>query len=121
MSPAGSAAATASAYPRQHIPAKGSIVSALSRLREVREASAAHEAAPASSRTCANPSCGASGAGLRRCADCGSVLYCSAACQRAHWKAHKAECRRLQAAAVAGSSGSTSIAGPSQPPKKERR
>ena len=60
-----------------------------------------------SRRTCAAPSCTATG-GLRRCGGCGTVRYCSEACSRAHWKAHRAECRRLQAdqaaaaAAVAG-------------------
>ena len=56
-------------------------------------------------RTCAAPDCGAT-QGLRRCGGCGSVFYCSAACSRAHWRAHRAECRRLQAAQAAAPEGS---------------
>lgn len=33
----------------------------------------------------------------RRCSGCATVRYCSEACSRAHWQAHKAACRRLQA------------------------
>ena len=51
-------------------------------------------------RTCANPGCNATHS-LRRCGGCGTVFYCSAACSRAHWRAHRAECRRLQAAQAA--------------------
>ena len=63
------------------------------------QASAADEAAPPrppAPRVCANPDCGATG-GLRRCAGCATVRYCSKECARAHWRARKAECRRLQA------------------------
>ena len=51
-------------------------------------------------RICAAEGCSAN-RGLRRCGGCGTVRYCSEACCKAHWRAHKAECRRLQAAAVA--------------------
>ena len=51
-------------------------------------------------RVCAAPGCGAT-RGLRRCGGCGTVRYCSAACSRAHWRAHKGKCRRLQAAKAA--------------------
>ena len=63
-------------------------------------------------RVCAAPGCGAT-SGLRRCAGCATVRYCSAACSRAHWREHRAECRRLQAeqaAAAAGGSGAPSCA-----------
>jgi hypothetical protein len=49
---------------------------------------------------CANPGCG--GTGLKKCAGCLTVFFCSPACIRAHWPAHKAECKRIaEAAAVA--------------------
>ncbi|KAL4458422.1 hypothetical protein ABPG75_013287 [Micractinium tetrahymenae] len=48
-------------------------------------------------RVCAAEGC-SNTRGLRRCAGCGTVRYCSDACQSAHWKAHRPECRRLQAA-----------------------
>ncbi len=47
-------------------------------------------------RICAAPGCGSTN-GLRRCGGCGAVRYCSLECSRAHWRAHKDECRRLQA------------------------
>ena len=50
---------------------------------------------PAAPRVCANPGCGAT-RGLRRCSACRTVLYCSEACSRTHWREHKAECRRVQ-------------------------
>ena len=34
---------------------------------------------------------------LSKCARCKSVAYCGAACQKAHWKAHKAACRAASA------------------------
>jgi ankyrin repeat protein len=48
---------------------------------------------------CANPGC--SGAGLKKCSGCLEVYFCGSACIRAHWPAHKAECRRLRAEANA--------------------
>ncbi|PRW39186.1 histone lysine methyltransferase Set6 [Chlorella sorokiniana] len=48
--------------------------------------------------------CGAT-KGLRRCGGCGTVRYCGVACSKAHWPEHKAECRRLQAAAAAAAAG----------------
>ena len=47
-------------------------------------------------RACANPACGAYD-DLRYCGGCGAVAYCSRECSRAHWRAHRAECRRLVA------------------------
>jgi ankyrin repeat protein len=41
---------------------------------------------------CANPGC--DGAGLKKCAGCLEVFFCSNDCQVAAWPAHKAECRR---------------------------
>ena len=64
-------------------------------------------AAPA--RMCAAPGCGAT-RGLKRCGGCGTVRYCSEACSRVHWWAHKAECRRLQAERAAGAAGEASVA-----------
>ena len=51
-------------------------------------------------RVCAAPGCDAT-SGLKRCGACRAVRYCSVQCQRAHWPAHIAECRRMQAARVA--------------------
>jgi hypothetical protein len=42
---------------------------------------------------CANPGC--DGAGLKKCAGCLKVFFCGPACIRAHWPAHKAECKRI--------------------------
>jgi hypothetical protein len=42
---------------------------------------------------CANPGC--TGAGLKKCAGCLTVFFCGPACIRAHWPAHKAECKRI--------------------------
>jgi hypothetical protein len=33
---------------------------------------------------------------LQLCSGCRAILYCSGDCQRSHWRAHKAECRRVQ-------------------------
>ena len=41
---------------------------------------------------CSNPGC--SGAGIMKCTGCKQVRYCGEACQLAHWKAHKADCKR---------------------------
>jgi ankyrin repeat protein len=46
---------------------------------------------------CANPGC--DGAGLKKCAGCLKVFFCSPTCIRAHWPAHKAECKRIAEAA----------------------
>jgi hypothetical protein len=40
---------------------------------------------------CAKPGC--DGAGLKKCAVCLEVFYCSKECQVAHWLAHKVECK----------------------------
>jgi ankyrin repeat protein len=47
---------------------------------------------------CANPGC--DGAGLKKCAGCLKVFFCGPACIRAHWPAHKAECKRNAEAAA---------------------
>jgi hypothetical protein len=44
---------------------------------------------------CSHPGC--SGAGLLKCTGCRQARYCGEACQLAHWKAHKADCRRWSA------------------------
>jgi ankyrin repeat protein len=54
---------------------------------------------------CANPFC--DGAGLKKCAGCSEVYFCGAACIKAHWPAHKAECKRI-AAVKSGKGKSTS-------------
>ncbi|GLC41184.1 hypothetical protein PLESTB_001529200 [Pleodorina starrii] len=51
-------------------------------------------------RLCGNPLCGDFSGGseaelkLRWCSKCCAVRYCGAACQRAHWPGHKADCGR---------------------------
>jgi ankyrin repeat protein len=47
-------------------------------------------------------SIGCSGAGVMKCTGCKQARYCEAACQLAHWKAHKADCRRWSAELAAG-------------------
>ena len=70
---------------------------------------------PPAPRVCANPACGAT-TGLRRCGGCAAVRYCSEACSKAHWRAHKAECRRLVAEREAAStSGGASGSGAARP------
>jgi ankyrin repeat protein len=41
---------------------------------------------------CAKPGC--SGAGLKKCAGCLVIFYCSKECQAAHWWLHKFECKQ---------------------------
>jgi hypothetical protein len=41
---------------------------------------------------CSNVGC--SGAGIMKCTGCKQARYCGEACQLAHWKAHKVDCRR---------------------------
>lgn len=40
---------------------------------------------------CGNPACAKEG--TSRCTGCGVVAYCGRDCQKAHWKAHKPQCR----------------------------
>lgn len=42
---------------------------------------------------CSLASCGATSVKLSACAKCGVARYCSQACQRAEWPAHKPQCR----------------------------
>ena len=46
--------------------------------------------------TCA--ACGKGGAGLKTCTGCDQVKYCNGACQKAHYKTHKKQCRQQRAA-----------------------
>ena len=70
-------------------------------------------AKPKRLRGCAS-GCGAT-SGLRRCGACGSVRHCSEACSRAHWKAHRADCRRLQAERVFAAASAAAAPEASQP------
>jgi hypothetical protein len=54
---------------------------------------------------CSSPDC--SGAGLLKCTGCKQARYCGEACQLAHWKAHKADCRRWSAELEAGTRNSS--------------
>jgi hypothetical protein len=49
---------------------------------------------------CSNTGC--SGAGIMKCTSCKQARYCGEPCQLAHWKAHKAECKRWSAELKAG-------------------
>jgi hypothetical protein len=49
---------------------------------------------------CSNPGC--SGGGLKKCPACKQARYCGEPCQLAHWKAHKADCKRWSAELAAG-------------------
>ena len=49
---------------------------------------------------CQNPP--APGSSLKRCSRCQSTSYCSTTCQRIHWKTHKAICKYISSAALAG-------------------
>jgi hypothetical protein len=49
---------------------------------------------------CSNPGC--SGAGIKRCPACKQARYCGEPCQYAHWKVHKADCKRWSAELKAG-------------------
>ena len=53
-------------------------------------ASAIDTAPPGLPRSCW--SCGTEGCGLKKCSRCRRASYCSAACQSAHWREHRAEC-----------------------------
>jgi hypothetical protein len=44
---------------------------------------------------CSSPEC--SGAGILKCTGCKNARYCGEPCQLAHWKAHKADCKRWSA------------------------
>jgi hypothetical protein len=58
---------------------------------------------------CANCQVCDEGQKLKRCGGCGAVLYCSKACQLAHWKrgGHKAVCKAAQAQEMAAVDGGT--------------
>ena len=45
---------------------------------------------------CSN--CGKTGDDLKGCNSCRCIRYCSANCQKKHWKHHKVDCRRIKAA-----------------------
>jgi hypothetical protein len=52
---------------------------------------------------------GCSGAGIKKCTGCKQARYCGEACQLAHWKAHKADCRRWSAELEASIKGVQAI------------
>ena len=45
---------------------------------------------------CSN--CGKTGDDLKGCNSCRCIRYCSAKCQKKHWKHHKADCKRIKKA-----------------------
>lgn len=42
---------------------------------------------------CCNPGCTITGICKKQCSRCRGVVYCSVACQHAHWSSHKSTCR----------------------------
>ena len=96
----GAAAATASASAAEAAPAASGARVARERGSTAPAAGSANSSGlgDPSSSPAACAACGAAGATLR-CGGCRAVRYCSAACQKAGWAAHKAECRTLAAAA----------------------
>jgi MYND finger len=42
---------------------------------------------------------------LLKCSACMAVRYCSAECQKAHWKKHRKRCKELKAAAAEAAGG----------------
>lgn len=58
------------------------------------------EAARAANIKCSRPTCGkrqgnaSGGAKFKVCSRCQVAMYCQVACQKAHWKMHKMECRK---------------------------
>ena len=70
----------------------------LARSFAAEEARQAADVAAVGLHTCALPACGAREVSVhqfKRCGGCKAVVYCSAACAKAHWKAgHKRECSR---------------------------
>lgn len=47
-------------------------------------------------------SCGKTGCILKICTSCRAVKYCGIACQKAHWKTHKSNCKRSVADVAVG-------------------
>lgn len=91
------------------------LVAACAAAQAAGAAAAPSPAAPRQPRVCAAPGCSVT-TGLERCSACGSVRYCSAACQAAHWKEHRPVCKRVRAeraATAAAEAAGSSQAGPS--------
>ena len=55
---------------------------------------------PQAARTGTCAGCALVIAGMKRCAACRTVEYCSRSCQQAHWRRHKRACRAAVAAAA---------------------
>jgi hypothetical protein len=71
---------------------------AIARHVAAKQALKAADVAAVGLHACALPACGAREVSVhqfKRCGGCKAVLYCSAECAKAHWKAgHKRECSR---------------------------
>ena len=87
------------ADPQASLLLEGNLVTAADFSREM-DASPEQTAYLEAKMHCSNPDCG--GAGQHKCQGCFQARYCGQACQLAHWKAHKADCKRWSAELAAG-------------------
>ena len=67
---------------------------------------------PLTTPVCAAEGCAAT-AHLRRWGGCGRVRYCSVGCSQAHWYAHRGDCKRWRAEAMAAASSEAAAPGSS--------
>jgi hypothetical protein len=57
-------------------------------------------------KNCSNPSCSDVGRALLKCKGCNEARYCGKECQLAHWKVHRADCKRSKELKVDDEKGS---------------
>jgi hypothetical protein len=100
----GSFATAASTVSSAALASRGEGASSSSRPQGcIGDASSAAAAAAPEQKICGH--CGAEGA-VMLCGGCEALRYCSPACQKAHWKVHRPQCKQLQRQKASGT-GST--------------